>query len=174
MDTLPLELLHEIASHNKECYRALLGIPLFARSLTPGVIVDYKLAFGHYVEICTNSNGDKYIKWTLNGKPHRTDGPAVEWADGSKEWYKHGKRHRPTQDGPAAEWSDKRKDWYIHGKLHRENGPAVECANGHKEWYINGELHRENGPAVECEDGTVRWYTNGARHRQNGPSPNSY
>ena len=42
---------------------------------------------------------------------HRTDGPAIEYADGSK-------------------W------WYIHGQRHRTDGPAVECANGHKEWYI--------------------------------------
>ena len=28
--------------------------------------------------------------WFLNGKLHRTDGPAVEWADGSKTWWLHG------------------------------------------------------------------------------------
>ena len=26
-------------------------------------------------------------KWTLNGKFHREDGPAVEGADGTREWY---------------------------------------------------------------------------------------
>ena len=34
-------------------------------------------------------NGNKY--WYLNGKPHREDGPAVEWVDGGKEWYLNGK-----------------------------------------------------------------------------------
>ena len=30
--------------------------------------------------------------WYLNGKLHRTDGPAVERADGSKSWYLNGKQ----------------------------------------------------------------------------------
>ena len=32
-------------------------------------------------------------KWYRNeqGQLHRTDGPAVEWADGSKEWWVNGK-----------------------------------------------------------------------------------
>lgn len=25
--------------------------------------------------------------WKLNGKLHREDGPAIEWADGRKEWW---------------------------------------------------------------------------------------
>ena len=29
--------------------------------------------------------------WYRNGKRHREDGPAVEHADGRKEWYRHGK-----------------------------------------------------------------------------------
>ncbi len=32
-----------------------------------------------------DSNGTK--RWFLNGKRHREDGPAREWADGYKEWY---------------------------------------------------------------------------------------
>jgi hypothetical protein len=35
---------------------------------------------------------------------HREDGPAVEWADGRREWWLHGERHR--EDGPALEWAD--------------------------------------------------------------------
>ena len=34
-------------------------------------------------------NGDK--EWFLNGKLHREDGPAVEYADGHKSWYLNGK-----------------------------------------------------------------------------------
>jgi len=29
----------------------------------------------------------KTIRWYQNGKRHRTDGPAVEYADGTKCWY---------------------------------------------------------------------------------------
>ena len=59
-----------------------------------------------------NDNGD--IRWFLNGKLHRTDGPAVEYSDGTKSWF-------------------------INGKLHREDGPAIELSNGGKSWYINGK-----------------------------------
>ena len=31
------------------------------------------------------SDGDKF--WWLNGKIHREDGPAVEYANGTKEWF---------------------------------------------------------------------------------------
>ena len=34
----------------------------------------------------------KSLNWYLNGKPHRTDGPAIEWADGTKYWFLNGKR----------------------------------------------------------------------------------
>ena len=37
----------------------------------------------------TDAHGNKY--WYLNGKPHRTDGPAIEWPNGNKYWYLNGK-----------------------------------------------------------------------------------
>ena len=49
---------------------------------------------------------------------HRTDGPAVIYADGSKKWFLDGKLHRIN--GPAVEFSDGRELWYINGKRHRE------------------------------------------------------
>ena len=36
-------------------------------------------------------NGNK--KWYKGNKLHRTDGPAIEYADGDKLWYKNGKLH---------------------------------------------------------------------------------
>jgi hypothetical protein len=36
------------------------------------------------------SNGNKY--WYLNGRWHRIDGPAIEYADGTFRWYLNGKR----------------------------------------------------------------------------------
>jgi len=32
-------------------------------------------------------------EWYLNGKLHRTDGPAIEWANGYKAWYLNGKKY---------------------------------------------------------------------------------
>ena len=68
---------------------------------------------------------------------HREDGPAIEWANGSKEWYINDKLHR--EDGPACEYAAGGKHWCINGKLHREDGPAFEGADGGKQWYINGK-----------------------------------
>jgi hypothetical protein len=46
-----------------------------------------------------------------NDRLHRTDGPAVEYFDGSCSWYKHGKLHRT--DGPAIDWVDGSKQWWV-------------------------------------------------------------
>jgi antitoxin component YwqK of YwqJK toxin-antitoxin module len=92
---------------------------------------------------------------------HREDGPAAEYADGSKEWYLNGKLHR--EDGPASEYANGSKEWYLNGKPHREDGPAAEYADGSKSWYRNDKLHREDGPAIEWPDGSKEWYLNGKR-----------
>ena len=58
---------------------------------------------------------DKYgdIRYYLNKKLHRIDGPAIEYPNGTRVWC-------------------------INGILHRDNGPAIEYSNGYKSWYING------------------------------------
>jgi hypothetical protein len=108
------------------------------------------------------------IEWYKDGKLHREDGPAVEWADGDKVWYKNGQLHR--EDGPAVEDPNGVKEWWLNGRRHRRGGPAVEWEDGSKEWWINGERHREGGPAVERKTGTKEWWVNGQRHREDGPA----
>jgi hypothetical protein len=61
----------------------------------------------------------------------------VIYPDGTKEWYTNGQRHRT--DGPAIEWANGDKEWWFNGQLHRTNGPAIEYANGTKWWYFKGE-----------------------------------
>ena len=46
-------------------------------------------------------------------------------------------------DGPAVEYANGNKYWYLNGKLHRTDGPAIEYANGNKYWYINGKEYSE-------------------------------
>ena len=87
---------------------------------------------------------------------HREDGPAMEYTNGHKAWYKEGKLHR--EDGPAVEYIDGAKSWFINDKRHREDGPAIIHADGTKAWYKEGMLHREDGPAMECPDGRKHWY----------------
>ena len=69
-------------------------------------------------------------------KCHRLDGPAIEYANGTKLWYVNGLRHRTT--GPAIEYANGTKFWYENGLLHRLDGPAIEYASGHKVWFIRG------------------------------------
>ena len=101
------------------------------------------------------ANGNKF--WYLDGKRHRVDGPAIEYADGDKYWYLDGKCHRV--DGPAVEWADGDKFWYLDGKRHRVDGPAIEYADGTKFWYLDGkflteEEHRQTN-CPDCDGETV-------------------
>lgn len=73
--------------------------------------------------------------YTLNGKLHRTDGPAVEWVDGYRAW-----------------WFD--------GKLHRVDGPAVVHADGDRAWYLNGYRLCDGDPVVvEKNEGSFKTTT---------------
>lgn len=58
---------------------------------------------------------EKTIRW-YNEKDeyHRLDGPAVEYAGGTKVWWVKGKLHR--LDGPAIEGADGSKAWWVDGK----------------------------------------------------------
>jgi hypothetical protein len=63
------------------------------------------------------------------------DNPEID-SDGNKRWRDaNGKYHR--DDGPAVEDADGHKEWYQHGRQHREDGPAIKWANGIKEWWLN-------------------------------------
>ena len=85
----------------------------------------------------------------------------VKVFDDQTEWYLNGKLHR--EDGPACEYANGTKCWYKNGLLHREDGPAIECSSGSKFWFLNGKRHRENGPAIEYSDGKKYWFIEGKR-----------
>lgn len=80
-----------------------------------------------YIRI--DESGNKYYysdrKMTIL---HRLDGPAIEYATGTKAWCKN-------------------------GVFHRMFGPAVESANGIKEWWISGKRLTEtkyNDAMLSC------------------------
>jgi len=84
---------------------------------------------------------------------HVEDNGTIRWQN------KKGKLHR--EDGPALEYANGSKFWHVNGKLHRLDKPAIECVNGDKYWYQKGIRHRLDGPAIEWSDGCKRWYING-------------
>ena len=73
------------------------------------------------------------------GQYHRTDGPAVIYPNGSKEWWIDNKLHRI--DGPAVIYPNGDMVWYKNGVLHRKDGPAIKYVNGYKGWYVEGKYY---------------------------------
>ena len=57
---------------------------------------------------------------------------------GTRRYYNNADELHRT-DGPAVEYSNGVKEWWQNGHLHRTDGPAVEYAFGTKFWYINNE-----------------------------------
>ena len=78
-----------------------------------------------YIEI--NEYGSKlYYKDKAMTILHRENGPAVEYADGSKFWVIDGKRHR--EDGPAIDRADGTKSWWLNDKEFSEKEFKAELA----------------------------------------------
>ena len=84
------------------------------------------------VYIMINEYGDKfYFSDKKMTRLHRENGPAMEYANGSKAWW-------------------------INNNRHRLDGPAVECADGYKAWWVNGErlsekkFNRRMNPKSSC------------------------
>jgi hypothetical protein len=132
LPSLPIELFDIIASFDIQCYRAVLHIPIFGRSLITQRVLDFKIIFGYSIKITSQC-----IEWFKDGQRHGDDGPAVEYSNGTKLWYRDGKHDR--DDGPAIEWFTGTRKWYRNNVLHRDDGPAVEKMDGSKEWWQNGK-----------------------------------
>ena len=66
---------------------------------------------GGYVRVYRTTDVVIYLDTSV--RRHRLDGPAVERAEGAREWWINGKRHR--LDGPAVEWPDGIHGWWVHG-----------------------------------------------------------
>ena len=126
-------------------------------------------------------------RWRLNGVGGQHTAPAVMKADGSKEWWSVGKRHRFGGE-PAVVLANGTREWWEQGtrvrsytitpegqtewrdsenELHSfDDAPAVVTPGGDKRWYEHGELHRiGDKPAAEHTDGLREWWSEGDRHR---------
>jgi hypothetical protein len=136
------------------------------------------LPMNQWPKCVINNNGDKFWK-NEKGEYHREDGPAVEYTNGEKHWFKNGKYHR--EDGPAIEESDGSKEYWLNDEMVEEKDlpmnkkdewPKCEIDKyGNKYWKNEeGQYHRENGPAIEWNNGDKSWYINGELHRENGPA----
>jgi len=86
---------------------------------------------------------------------------------GNKKWkLPNGDFHREG-DLPAIEWTDGSREWWINGFKHRENNkPAVILVSWYKAWFLNGKHHRTNGAAIEWSDGSKEWYLEGVQYSE--------
>jgi len=110
-------------------------------------------------------DGGTKIHLNEDNKKHREgDLPAVERANGDREWWSFGSRNR-EEDKPAIEHANGDREWWVGGIRHREGDkPAVELANGRKEWWVSGLKHREGGkPAVVRADSDIEHWVKGVR-----------
>lgn len=182
--SLPLEILYEIVTLNPETWKsAVLSIPFVYRLFSCERIKRKFTMPENFKRGCVD-----VTRYTLCGKLHRENGPALIEIDKdmkTESHYKHGLLHR--EDGPAViSYRGEEvfmEEWYRKGKFHRENGPAIvyrdSCNNSSGEaWYRKGKMHREDGPAkidyMEYLEGRFivgeGWYLKGIEHREEGPA----
>lgn len=84
---------------------------------------------------------------------------------GDKHWYNEQNQLHRT-DGPAVEYANGLKSWHQNNKLHRTDGPAIDHPCGSKIWMNNGVYHRLDGPAFEygIAGVTDRWFVHGREY----------
>lgn len=104
---------------------------------------------------------DGYIEYTKDEIIERDDDlPAVEYEDGTKIWFKNGKRHR-NNDKPAL-ISLNKYEWWKDGKLHRDNDLPAVISPDQLIWYKNGKIHREGIlPAIIYKNGYCEYRKEG-------------
>jgi|ERR1700691_1381388 len=61
----------------------------------------------------------------------------VEYPNGTLRYYLNGKYHR--EDGPASIGYNDTISYYINGECHREDGPASIDSDGKVRYFINGK-----------------------------------
>lgn len=105
------------------------------------------------------------------GKFHREDDlPAIEWKDGSKEYWNHGERYTPdwVKKAPIV-----KKTPYHGGHKVEITHPDGTVEHAHEysgglaiEYYDEkGERHRDNDQPAFVDRTTKYWYKHGLQHR---------
>lgn len=155
-DCLPLDILIEIASYNRETWYKLYRMDDRFHDYARGNVGINKFISKH-TEI-VEEIGRKTL---LFGRLHSINDEPSYVVNGYKYWHRNGRIHR-GDDKPAYIAPDGSQVWYINGKRHREGDkPAIIRADGYKAWYNYERLHRVNGPAEISRWSFDTWYTYG-------------
>jgi hypothetical protein len=124
MESLPAEIYSVIIGDRPDAYRAMLGVPGFARGLDHATICTYQRKFNGKPVVC----GRMYA-FVVGTTPHRYDRPAVVYNDIERV------DHQIYGPDPLS----RAKLWMRHGRLHRKDGPAVVTATG-QHYHRHGTL----------------------------------
>ena len=110
MDALPIELVTVIAVDSFDLFTTLLLVPTIGQRLCeqyPQLVAREK-----FIEKCYNPAMDRSCTY-INGWTHSVDGLPAFVDSGCKKWYRNGKLHRINL--PAVEHADGIKEWWING-----------------------------------------------------------
>ncbi len=110
---IPIDLLLHVILKHISYFDLDNVLPYFKLSPKEIANIKYKI----YKSRLTITQFSSRIEYSIEGKRHRETDPAIEWADGDKEWWANGKRHRDKL--PAMEYGNRHKVWWVNGKLHR-------------------------------------------------------
>jgi len=104
------------------------------------------------VEVLEYFNEENYsMRWFLDGRLHREDGPAVIILTGKYIWSKKGIRYRP--ENPFLTSIISFEEWYLNGKY--------DDSRGHRREVFISDEELENTQEVKLTEDNVmlmRWY----------------
>ena len=130
-----IHILKRIAKHNKIVWRLFSTLNRECYNYFNIKTIKYEMKFRTIERQGWRTN------YKLDGKMHRTDGPAVIFSNGDEDWYINDKLHR--SDGPAMIRVNYRSYWFNNDNLHRLDGPAIEYVREedkqHNQWWIDGK-----------------------------------
>jgi hypothetical protein len=120
---------------NKDEYRA---VPQLKAILDKSFCKNISLVSKDFFPPLCEVDAEGSIRYKVGEIHHRSDGPAIEFLDGSTFWYFNGKAHR-ANNLPAIERADGTKEYVVHGVNHRTDGPAIISPTGKQYWYYQGK-----------------------------------
>lgn len=107
---------------------------------------------GKHIQI---TDGKKHILYYKDDLLHRDkDLPAANYYNGTKTWYKEGKKHRVG--APASLWNNGNIEWFYEGLRHCETGPALIYPGRKEEYYLMGVQYSKE----DFEHNVMKWKLN--------------
>jgi len=125
--------------------------PVHGGRFSPEQVAPLPVVTSPSLHVVPLPDGGQREQWQVEGRYHRTDGPAVVVRNAA---------------GVVV-----LEEWFVEDHRHRTDGPAVVKRNAagvvtYEVWWADGRLHRTDGPAwVERNDAGVvtleRWWVEG-------------